>query len=50
MKGLDSTISLLIMIVVAIAVIVVVATLVTGNISGLESFADDLTWRSGGLE
>lgn len=50
MKGLDSTISLIIVLIVAIAVVLVVATLVTGNFSGLEEFAENMDWYSGDLE
>jgi len=41
MKGLDISISLVIILMVGLATVVVLATLISGNISGLESFATE---------
>lgn len=49
MKGLDSSISLVIALMVGLAAIVVVSTLLSGNLSGLEEFAKEAISNSGGI-
>ena len=49
MKGLDSNISLVIVLMVGLAAIVVVSTLLSGNLSGLQEFAIDTIRNSGGI-
>jgi len=44
-KGLDSTISLVIVIVVAIAAVFIVSVILDGNLTSLEGFYEGLNWR-----
>jgi len=48
-KGLDASISLVIVLMVGLAAIVVVSTLLSGNLSGLEEFAKEAIRNSGGI-
>lgn len=45
MKGLDSTISLVLVIIVSIAVVLVISVMLDGNLGGLENFYENLDWR-----
>ena len=45
MKGLDSTISLVLVIIVSIAAVLVISVMLDGNLGGLENFYENLDWR-----
>lgn len=47
MKGLDISISLVVTLMVSIVVILVVATLMSGNLEGFETFYENLEWTEG---
>lgn len=49
MKGLDTSISLVIALLVGIAAVVVVSTLLSGNLTGLTEFATEAISSSGGV-
>jgi len=44
-KGLDSTISLVLVLVVSIAAVLVISVMLDGNLGGLENFYESLDWR-----
>jgi hypothetical protein len=49
MKGLDVSISLIIVLLVGIAVILVLSTILSGNIGGLQEFATQSIAGTGGI-
>ena len=50
MKGLNTVISVIIVIMVGIAAVLVISTILSGNLGGLTEFAENLNWMSGDLE